>query len=88
MTKISNPFYARANGAVKCAETEDGYAMTVSYGSLDHRCVLTTYFAGLDDMAEYIYFTAADESDSVLSIMAELEKAIKDFRRDNHISAD
>ena len=88
MTKISKPFYSRANGAVKCAETEDGYAMTVSYGALGHRCVLTTYFAGLDDMAEYIYFTAADESDSVLSIMAELEKAIKDFRRDNHISAD
>ena len=71
------PFYTRENGAVKCTETEDGYALTVNYGSLDHRYVLTTYFAGLDDMAEYIYFTAADESESVLSIMAELEKALK-----------
>ena len=88
MTKISKPFYSRANGAVKCAETEDGYAMTVSYGSLDHRYVLTTYFAGLDDMAEYIYSTAADESDSVLSIMRELEKALKAFRKANRISVD
>ena len=73
----NKPFYTRANGAVKCTETEDGYALTVSYGSLDRRHVLKTYFAGLDDMAEYIYFTAAAESESVLSIMAELEKALK-----------
>jgi hypothetical protein len=77
MTRINKPFYTRANGAVKCTETEDGYALTVNYGSLDHRYVLTTYFAGLDDMAEYIYFTAATENESVLSIMAELEKALK-----------
>ena len=39
-------------------------------------------------MAEYIYFTAADESDSVLSIMRELEKALKAFRKANRISVD
>ena len=83
MTKYS-PFYTRANGAIKCREVQDGYSLTTHYG----HTAITTYFAGLDDMAEYIYFTAANESDSVLSIMAELEKAIKDFRRDNHISAE
>ena len=77
MAMTNKPFYTRANGAVKCTETEDGYALTVNYGSLDRRYVLTTYFAGLDDMAEYIYFSSADESDSALSIMAELEKALK-----------
>lgn len=76
MTKSNKPFYTRANGAVKCTEIEDGYALTLNYGPF-HRYVLTTYFAGLDDMAEYIYFKSADESDSVLSIMAELEKALK-----------
>jgi hypothetical protein len=32
-------------------------------------------------MAEYIYFAAADEADTPLTIMGELEKALKAFRR-------
>lgn len=72
----NSPFYARANGALKGREVQDGYSLTTHYG----HTALTTYFAGLDDMAEYIYFTAANESDTVLSIMRELEKALKEAR--------
>ena len=49
----SRTFYTKANGAIKCKEVEDGYACVTSYGHYQ----LTTYFAGLDDMAEYIYYT-------------------------------
>ncbi|NMB69836.1 hypothetical protein GYA27_01360 [candidate division WWE3 bacterium] len=66
---MRDAFYTRANGAVKCKEVEDGYATITSYGKYS----LTTYFPDLDSMAEYLYYTAADESDSFISIRSELE---------------
>jgi hypothetical protein len=71
------PFYTRANGALKCRETEDGYTVTTHYG---HQLTQIN-FCGLDDMAEYIYFTAADESDTVLSIQRDMEKHLREHHR-------
>lgn len=68
----SRTFYTKASGAIKCKEVEDGYACVTSYG----RYQLTTYFAGLDDMAEYIYYTASDEGETVLSIMRDIERSL------------
>ena len=70
----SKTFYTKANGAIKCKEVEDGYACVTSYGHYQ----LTTYFAGLDDMAEYIYYTASDEGETVLSIMRDIERSLKE----------
>ena len=71
-----NSFYTRANGAVKCREVQDGYSLTTHYG----HTALTTYFAGLDDMAEYIYFADANDNETELTIMHDLEKALKSFK--------
>lgn len=77
MTTKYNTFYNIGNGAVKCYEVQDGYKLTTNYGHTS----ITTYFTGLDTMAEYIYFTAADENDTEQSIMKTLEKALKEFHR-------
>ena len=79
MTTKNSPFYTAANGSIKCREVQDGYSLTTHYG----HTALTTYFVGLADMAEYIYFTAADESETEASIMTALEKALKSFKRNN-----
>lgn len=75
ITKYS-PFYTRSNGAIKCREVQDGYSATTQYG----HTALTTYYAGLDDMAEYIYFADANDNETELTIMRDLEKALKSFK--------
>ena len=69
----SRTFYTKANGAIKCKEVEDGYACITSYGHYQ----LTTYFAGLDDIAEYIYYTAADEGETLSSIKRDIERSFR-----------